>query len=377
MRTRHEKYLLELTGLPTASGREDRVVAWVTAWAKRRRSVRLQSDRYGNLMLKRVGARSPRPIVLTAHMDHPAFVVVEQPEPAKIVAEFRGGVEDRYIVGTRVRLHLDGGASRLGRVIELNKPGKSGEPREASGDKRVLIEFAKPVTAKPGDVLTWDLPAPKITKGRLRAPACDDLAGMAAAVSAFEVLLRAKPKPGSADVRVLLTRAEEVGFIGAIGACKSGIIPKAARLLALETSKSFADSPIGGGPIVRVGDRTSSFDPDLTYRVGQVAQRIQELDRGFDWQRKLMTGGTCEASAYQALGFTATCLCLALGNYHNMHEPAGGRPRIDSEVISLADYHGLVHLLVEVGRSLDCRDRCPSFKDRLGPLFARRRALLG
>jgi putative aminopeptidase FrvX len=392
MRTRDEKYLLELTGLPTAAGCEQRVVAWVERWARRRRSVDLSRDRYGNLLLKRAGARSRRPIIFTAHMDHPAFVVKQQVGPREVLTEFRGGVEDRYFVGSRVRLHLTGADPCKGRVTRLDTAHRRGAGNPgAGGDKRAWIELARPVVAKGGDVLTWDLPAPRVVRGRLRAPACDDLAGVAAAIAAFEVLLKVKPGRAGADVRVLLTRAEEVGFIGAIAACRSGIIPRAARLIALETSKSFADSPIGGGPIVRVGDRTSSFDPDLTYKVGGVAQHIEREDPGFKWQRRLMPGGTCEASAYQALGFTSTCLCLPLGNYHNMNAEAArvsgrtsgkraaktSRGRIDSEVISLADYHGLVRLLVEAGRSLDRGDLSPPLRDRMGKLFARRRGLLG
>jgi putative aminopeptidase FrvX len=381
MDAKHEKYLLELTGLPTATGHEDHVLAWIERWARRRRTVDLSRDRYGNVLLKRAGARSRKPILFTAHMDHPAFVVTDQIGPRRLLADFRGGVQDAYFTDARVRLHLGGIEPCRGRVVRLDPP------KPPALDKRATIELVRPVVAEAGDVLTWDLPAPKITRGRLHAPACDDLAGVAAALAAFDVLLKGKQTKARPDVRVLLTRAEEVGFIGAIGACKSGIIPKAARLIALETSRSFADSPIGGGPIVRVGDRTSSFDPDLTYRVGQVAQHIQQKDAGFDWQRKLMTGGTCEASAYQAFGFTATCLCLPLGNYHNM-KPAeetkpgraangtSGRVRIDSEIISLADYHGLIRLLIETGRRLDIKGASPTLKDRLDPHFARRRALL-
>ena len=399
MRTRYEKYLLELTGLPTATGCEQQVAAWVERWARRRRSVVLSRDRFGNLLLKRAGARSRRPIYFTAHMDHPAFVVLAQTGPRTLLAEFRGGVEDRYFLGSRIRLRLGEQDSRPGRVLRLESP-KKPSTRNPGADKRAWIELTKPTIAEPGDILTWDLPAPRITRGRLRAPVCDDLAGVAAAIGAFEQLNKAQPKQGPPDVRVLLTRAEEVGFIGAIGACKSGIIPKAARLVALETSRSFADSPIGAGPIVRVGDRTSSFDPGLTYRVGQLAEHIHRQDPGFHWQRKLMPGGTCEATAYQALGFTATCLCLPLGNYHNMNAGAegtsgktsgkragktnagksggsSGGARIDSEIISLADYHGLVRLLIEVGRSLDRRRISPALKGRLDRLFAHRRGLLG
>ncbi len=379
MRTKHEKYLLELTALPTATGREQSVIAWVERWARRRKTVDLSRDRFGNLLLKRIGARSRKPIFFTAHMDHPAFVVVEQLGPRSLIAEFRGGVDDPYFVGSRVRLHSGEQDSRPGRVTRLDPPTKPGT------DKRVLIELTKPADAKPGDILTWHLPAPRITRSRLRAPACDDLAGVAAAIAAFEQLNKIHSKqtapdppsssgsPGSPDVRVLLTRAEEVGFIGAIAACKSGIIPKAARLVALETSKTFPDSPIGAGPIVRVGDRTSSFDPDLTYRISQIAQHIQQQDPAFHWQRKLMPGGTCEATAFQTLGFTATCLCLPLGNYHNMNADTAS---IDSEIISLSDYHSLIRLLIQVGRSLDDRAASPPLKDRLDRLFAQRRSLL-
>jgi len=384
MKAKHEKYLLELTGLPTATGREDHVIAWVERWAKRKRSVRLTRDRYGNLLIKRADARSRKPIYFTAHMDHPAFVVTGQPGPRSLHADFRGGVHDDYFVGSRVRLHIADQASVRGRVVKLV------QPKPPAQDKQVTIVLSKPTAVEVGAIVTWDLPAPKITRGRLSAPACDDLAGVAAALAAFETCSSQTGRSVSGtkpDVRVLLTRAEEIGFVGAIGACKSGIIPKASRVVALETSKSFPDSPIGGGPIVRVGDRTSSFDPDLTYRIGQVAQHIEQQDKQFIWQRKLMPGGTCEASAYQSYGYIATCLCLALGNYHNMKPVSGSASKqgakarralakIGSEVISIADYHGLIRLLVETGLSLDDRQASPTLKDRLDPLFARRKALL-
>jgi endoglucanase len=175
------------------------------------------------------------------------------------------------------------------------------------------------------------------------------------------------------DIRLLLTRAEEGGFIGAIAACKIGTIPPRARLIALENSRSFAESPIGGGPIVRVGDATSTFDPDLTYRCGKIAQQLASADPSFKYQRKLMPGGTCEASAYQAYGYTATCLCLPLGNYHNMNQTTG---RIDSEHISLTDYDGLVRLLVAIDRGLDDPSLALPLRDRLDELFAHRRSVL-
>lgn len=359
----HQRYLTQLTSLPTAAGREDRVIAWVEKWAKRRDWLSLRRDRFGNIVLKHTDTKSRRPIFFTAHMDHPAFVVREA-DGDHVVADFRGGVRDAYFVDSSVLLHR-GRKPIRGKIVELQPP-NDGHP-----DKRTSVAFDRRVKAMPGDVITWDIPPAVIRRGRLHAPACDDLAGLAAGLAAFETIHQHADRDRP-DVRLLLTRAEEIGFIGAIAACRSGIIPKQARLIALENSKSFPESPIGGGPIVRVGDRTSTFDPDLTHRVGKVAEAIASDDKSFKWQRKLMPGGTCEASAFQALGYTATCLCLPLGNYHNMDERRG---RIAAETIALSDYHGLIRLLVCIGHDLDT-PRVAPLAVRLDKLFEQRRDVL-
>jgi len=360
MSQKHEQWLKELTSLPTAAGREGAVVGWVERWVARRRSLEVVRDRYGNLLVQRrdVGEGAAPPIVITAHMDHPAFVVTRV-EGERVRAEFRGGVAPWYFDGTPVTLWRDGERAGRGKVIAVDADEAT---REIEADLKLSGD------AEAGDVVTWDLPPATVEDGLLHAPACDDLAGVAAAVSALDVL-SGKRLLGRIDLRVLLTRAEEVGFVGAIAACKSKLLPRRARVVALEASKSFAESPIGGGPIVRVGDRTSTFDPGLTHAVGVVAQRIADGDDAFIWQRKLMPGGTCEATAYQAFGHTATCVCLPLGNYHNMDEAAG---QIAPEVISLADFHGLVRLLAALASpagGLDDADATPPLKDRLSRRF--------
>ncbi|MFA9478996.1 M20/M25/M40 family metallo-hydrolase [Phycisphaerales bacterium AB-hyl4] len=365
MKRTHERYLTELTSLPTAAGRESRVIAWIEAWAMRHAAtVKLRRDRFGNLLLMRAsGPRSDRPIIFAAHMDHPAFVVDAASDGRDASAEFRGGVHANYFKGTAVTLHRHDEPPRPGRVAILHQG-------DDARDKRATIRFDEPTVVEPGDVITWAIAPAKVVGDRLHAPACDDLAGVAAAIAAFEQLLK---QTSVGDVRVLLTRAEEVGFIGAMAACRSRIMPKRSRIVALENSKSFDDSPIADGPIVRVGDRTSTFDPDLTYRVGKLAEQLASDDKQFKWQRKLMPGGTCEASAYQSLGYIATCVCLPLGNYHNMNERTG---KIDAEVISLADYHALVRLLIAVGSQLDDPSRSPTLRRRLDALFDERRAIL-
>lgn len=250
MSKRYEQHLKELTSLPTGAGLESRVIDWIQAWATGRKTVTLTRDALGNLTVKRKGARSKSPVYFTAHLDHPAFAVTEVLDVGKrIQAEFRGGVHDDYFVGTPVTLHTQGKKTIKGKVVSLD--------RKRSGDllQLVTIELDRIASVLAGDLVTWSLPKAKVVKGRLHTPACDDLAAVAAAICAYEKLL-AKPK-GLGDVRLLFTLAEEVGFIGAIGAAKMGTVPKDATLICLENSKSMIESPIGDGPIIRVGDRIS------------------------------------------------------------------------------------------------------------------------
>ena len=367
MSKRHQQHLLELTGLPTAAGLEHRVIEWIERWAKGRRTVTLTRDRYGNLTIKRKGARSTKPIYLTAHLDHPAFAVTDVKEDGRHVqAEFRGGVHDDYFVGSKVAYHDGKSKPIVGHVVSLDRK------RTRELNQLVTIRFDRFPGCVPGDLMTWKLPKPKVSRGLLHAPACDDLAAVAAAISAFETML-AKPK-GLGDVRLLFTLAEEVGFIGAIAAAKAGAIPKRATLICLENSKSMVDSPIGGGPIIRVGDRISIFDPALTARLVAVAEAVSKQDKPFKYQRKLMPGGACEATAFRLYGYLSSCICLPLGNYHNMDEQA---KRIAPESISVDDYHQLVQLLAAVGRDLNQTPAEADLVARLDQRFEREQHLLG
>jgi endoglucanase len=131
---------------------------------------------------------------------------------------------------------------------------------------------------------------------------------------------------------------------------------------------------------VRVGDRASVFTPSLTNAITMLMTEHEKRAPGFTWQRKLMPGGTCEATAFSAWGYQATCLCLPLGNYHNMVEidavQAGKRPaRMGAEQIALADFHGLVEMLVVCATELDAPG-APSLRRRMDDLLDSKRHLL-
>ncbi len=371
-RAQHLKWLVDVTQIPTAAGREFRVVEFIRAWVKERPGLVLAEDKSGNLTVSMREAKGTdlAPVYITAHLDHPAFVIERIVSPSCIELSFRGGVMDEYFVDGQVAV-WSGTNTRHAATLT----GETPAPAVASGEnpfKHYLAELndTHDTTSglKVGDVAVWDLEHAEVIDGVLNTLACDDLAAVAAALCAMDVILDYKET--ARDVRLIFTRAEEIGFIGAIAACRDATMPKGSIVLALENSRSFPhDSPIGGGPIVRVGDRLSIFSPSLTEAVAKCAEALaggpatphakEKVDKGrkWKWQRKLMAGGACEASVFCAAGYDATCICLPLGNYHNMGDLAAVQertnskpPRIDREQIAVSDFEGMVDLLVACGQ---------------------------
>lgn len=328
-----EKWLAELTSLPTAPGIEDGVVEWVTRWVGRRDDLKLSKDSGGNLFVAQKGRKKLDPVLAVAHMDHPAFVILDDQGSF----EFRGGVDAAYFTDARIQVvsRPDG---PNGRVASFDPETRRGE-----------ATFRGDVSE--GDIAMWRFRSTRQKKGFFRAPACDDLAGAAAALAALD---RARRNPGLRHFGVMLTRAEEVGLIGAVHAAKHRTIPDGARLLSIETSRELPNAPIGDGPIIRIGDRATIFDRELSNRVCDAV-----AGAGVKHQRKLMDGGGCEATAFGVYGYRATGLCLALGNWHNrgnLNEVEAGDdtaavPML--EEISIDDFHGLVDLLPTAARAVD------------------------
>lgn len=159
------------------------------------------------------------------------------------------------------------------------------------------------------------------------------------------------PKSGkrpACEAYFLFTRAEEVGFIGAIAAARARTIPRKCFVVAMETSSERPFARIGDGPILRVGDKSTTFTHAATAYCNDVARDLSSRDKHFKFQRKLMDGGTCESSAYCALGYEATGLCVALGNYHNVD---ARRKELAPEFIDLNDYENVVRWFVAIARS--------------------------
>lgn len=281
-------------------------------------------DLAGNVMVTFRRGKPTRPLVMAAHMDHPGFEVLRSSGPGRWEARFLGGVGDKFFKhGLGLRLYPGNRRATLGKRI--------------AGPKHfeILSRGAGPASA---EFAVWDLIDFKTQRGLIQGRACDDLVGVS---SVLAVLAGLKKSRRHGYAVGLITRAEEVGFHGALAAVKQGLVPPEALVVSLETSQEMPPVRMGSGVIVRVGDKTSIFDTQATRFLTLVAEEVGRTDSKFRYQRALMSGGTCEATVFQEYRHTTAALCVALGNYHN----CGPRNRIAEEFVNLEDVSGMVKLL--------------------------------
>jgi endoglucanase len=170
-----------------------------------------------------------------------------------------------------------------------------------------------------------------------------------------------------ASVIGIFTRAEETGFAGCIGLCQSGLLDPKTAIVGLECSPRRATARVGHGPVIRVGDRLSVFDPELTLALQSAAERLVQRAPSFRFQRALMDGGSCESTAYNAWGLRAGAMCLALGNYHN----CGADGSIQPEFVDWNDFEGLVALMLESARGFGAESDGTKMRDRLKRTYER------
>jgi endoglucanase len=212
----------------------------------------------------------------------------------------------------------------------------------------------------------------RINGTRLLSRGIDDQGGLASALALLDQL---HAKPPATPVAVLLTRAEEEGFIGACAAVlKPQLLRKSDRIIAIECSAQQPYAPLGKGVILRVGDKTSIFNSGLTFFLTQQAEALARSDRSFQFQRALMPGGTCEATVYDAFGYTAAAVCIPLGNYHNMDKE---KKRIGPEYIDVSDWRNMVKLFVALaGNAHQFDPGNKALKKRVTERYKKLRSLL-
>ena len=329
--------------LPTASYHEHFAAQAVEAFVAERPEITCSSDPCGNLLLLYNGCPSPSPrrpyLIATAHLDHPGLAYSASVSKSEFAFEMLGGFKLDLALGSRVSIfHLDSPAEQTpvrGKVTAYRPPQGRRPPA-------LIIAVPPPAASQigPGSFAMWDLP-PFKKKGRLlTGRACDDLAGVAVGLTFLHELVRLR-EPVRAGL--LLTRAEEIGFGGMLAAVRGKSLKARNIYINIECSSLKAGASLGAGPVIRLGDRWSVFDPHIAGGMVAIAEDLKANRADFKFQRKLMDGGICEATVLMNAGLQTGAVALPLKNYHN-----SGKKRFKPEAVHLDDALGLVDLLIHM-----------------------------
>jgi putative aminopeptidase FrvX len=325
MNNAQHKRLIRLLSQPTAPFREQHVIREIETQLARTH-IPYFFDPHGNLVLgvaskqeylKRLQLRKREPVRLfIAHMDHPGFHAVRWLSATRLLVKWHGGTPVKHVNGRKV--WLADAETLLGQGVIRKSVRHTGYATLVSSevvvDRRVAERLRRTkVTSLFG---AFEFSQPVWCRGkRLYTRAADDLVGVFSIIETARKLFHGKTR---ADVPFigLLTRAEEVGFVGAVAHFELGWLQRATRpvvAVSLEASRNLPGAVIGKGPIVRLGDRRTVFNADALQVFTELAERVL---RG-RYQRRVMDGGACEATAATAWGISTIGLTLPLGNYHN------------------------------------------------------------
>jgi len=344
---------MELLSQPTAPFRESQVAnlaaRWLEDWG-----VPHFNDPWGNLV---VGAANPSAYkallagqddeparMFIAHMDHPGFHGERWLDFRQLQVKWYGGSPRKHLRGASVWLSAGSGytgAGTLGKV-ELDTAGRSihrGVVRLPNAS--VHKEHPRARSLYGG----FKFRAPVWRRGRrLYTKAADDLVGV------FCILETARRQLRRRDARRppmlgILTRGEEVGFVGATAHLELGWWRHRPPVcISLEASRTLPGARIGAGPVIRLGDRQTVFDPTALQAVTALAKRCL----GGRYQRRIMDGGSCEGTVSTAFGIPTLGLSVPLGNYHNQGFEGGPGCRYPNgpapEFVHLDDLEGQLTL---------------------------------
>ncbi len=355
MNQTQQRFLFDLLEQPTAPFREQQVRTFAEV-ALMRWSIPHCRDPHGNLLVgvdstadyqRLLRTRSDIPVRLfIAHMDHPGFHGDRWLSPRRLEITWHGGSPVKHLAGAKVWLSAGAGyvAEGVLRKVRLHPKGYALQHAEVVFANDQLHREVPQASALYGG---FAFRAPVWRSGqRVYTKAADDLVGVFAILQTARELYRKRSQQRPPFIG-LLTRAEEVGFVGAIAHLELGWAEGRRRPLvavSLEASRTLPGAIVGKGPIVRLGDRRTVFDAAGMQLLSELAERL--LPKAH--QRRIMDGGACEATAATAFGIPTIGLTVPLGNYHNQGFEGGAdcsqHMGPAPEFVHLDDVQGLLTL---------------------------------
>ena len=349
-------FLFELFSQPSAPFREEAVLNVIRSRLAKRKIPHFV-DPVGNLVVgvnnreqykKLVNAKSGEPVRLyIAHMDHPGFHGQQWLGPKRLRITWHGGSPTRFLSGTPVWLAsgTDYVGAGLIRKPVLNSTRRFLKSADIQLDTNKLyqvypdasdiyggVKFQKPV---------WQ------TGKKIYTRAADDLVGVYSIIQTASSLFAKSKRPGSNPFIGLITRGEEVGFVGAVAHLELGWLKNHSRkvvAVSLEASRTLPGAEIGKGPVLRLGDWRTVFSSGGLKVLNDLGQSLLKGKH----QRRLMDGGSCEATAAIAWGLETIGMSVPLGNYHNQSLEGGPQSRgangAAPEFVHVDDIDGMVKM---------------------------------
>ncbi|MGE3974536.1 MAG: hypothetical protein AB7F59_08430 [Bdellovibrionales bacterium] len=320
-----QQLIQEIFSQPTAPFREGWVLQKITHILDQSKVPYFEDD-FGNIIagVSNVAQARKAKVAFMAHTDHPGFHVVSQ-KGLQVDALWLGGAPFNTMKGSQVRIYnpTAPGQTITGKVTYISpvRTHHEGIP--------IKIRLYKKTELHSACFGAFDFPGVKFKGDQIITRAADDLAGVVIALGA---IIDAKKMKLMGKSIAVLTRAEEVGFIGCLALMKKKLLSSNTAIVSLEASKTLDGALIGEGPVLRLGDRTTLFHTDFSNQMWQVALALAKKTSSFRFQRRIMDGGSCEATALGLYGYITSGMSVPLGNYHNQG-PKGPGP----EMISLRD----------------------------------------
>ena len=310
-------------------------------------------DEFGNIVAKlhshatdQNNPEATPAIAFVAHMDHPGFEIVSAGDGTLAAVALGGLPPGGYHPGLTLEIILPDNTRIPSYISTAN-------PDEHKANIHLPEKGDVPVPCP----AVFDLIDFCIDEDLIRMRALDDLAGCGSILTSLEIL---KDESIPTDVYGVFTRAEEVGLIGARLMAQAMTQPIDTFVVSLESSRTLPGAEMGEGPVIRVGDAGLTFNTEAETVLHKAKECLQASPNQMKIQRQLMSGGTCEASAFTLHGYRTTGIAFPLGNYHN-GTPDG---KIGPEFIHMQDYFGGIQLITEAVRQVPNREDT-AFRQRI------------
>lgn len=302
---------------PSVSGFEFGLIDFIGSWAKRNNVLEKYDLSFlsGGLRFHRKDIPSLPNLVLTAHLDHPGFVLQllsEQPEETRLYrAHPVGRVPFHLLPYTRVQLY-----SANDQVANSDRPapprgyGKIRPDRNIDGSDNPTSFIIESESSDNGRAhyAVYDLPAAKIVGDRLYSRSIDDLVGVTLCL-----MLLATPLE-KVNLTVLFTRGEEEGATGFKRILMGRNVNPADTIVAVETSKFTEDALPGEGFAIRTEDAARPYSSEVV----QFLEKAARLMPSLQWQLAGASDGKTEAASALGLGYQAAAISIPLMGYHNV-----------------------------------------------------------